>query len=255
MLTQIPAWPKALPRKFFPIAQLGRPTQLSGPLSRMAARERLALQRAGRCRDQDQLLRCSGLTGTWTEALYTNTADYTALASFTTEASLLAGTNRQPVFPALFFDQGGRAQGRAVGLFGQGVLSSSSTPTYTFTFRFGTTSGSSYLSGTAVGVSAAITTASSITNKWWSFRLDLICTTVGIGTGNTTLSGAGFVASPGGFASPFVYAVEPTTPDTATWTSTIDNSATQYFNASVTCSASNASNTIQLKQLICAGLN
>lgn len=215
----------------------------------------LAIQRARQVRDQSQVNQCSGLTGTWTEAIYTNTADYTAAASFTTETSLLSGTNRQPVFPALFFDQGGRAQGRAITILGRGVLGSTGTPTYILTLRLGTTAGPSFISGTQVGITAAITTASGVTNKFFEFRLDLICTVVGIGTGNTTLAGAGYWMSPGGFASPFIYAIEPTTPDTATWTSTIDNAATQYLNVSATCSASSASNTLTLKQLIVGGLN
>lgn len=252
MQTFLPNWPTG------PVARrFSKRTDLTGvPVrSPLEAREAAALRHAMRTRDQANLMKCSGLTGTWTEAIYTNTADYTAVASFTTETSLLSGTNRQPVLPALFFDQGGRAQGRAISILGRGVLSCTGTPTYILTIRLGTTSGPSYISGTTVGITAAITCASGITNKFFEFRLDLICTAVGIGTGNTTLAGAGYFMSPGGFAAPYFYAIEPTTPDTATWTSTLDNSATQYLNCSLTCSASSASNTATLKQLIVAGLN
>ncbi len=83
----------------------------------------------------------------------------------------------------------------------------------------------------------------------------MTCRTVGTGTGNSTLSGAGYVQSPGGFASPFVYPLEPTTPDTATWTQTFDNSLTYFINLSVTWSASSASNTITCKALRMYGWN
>ncbi len=58
-----------------------------------------------------------------------------------------------------------------------------------------------------------------------------------------------------GFASPFTYAIEPTTPDTATWTAVIDASLTYYLNVSVTWGTSSSSNTITLKQLLLYGLN
>jgi hypothetical protein len=257
MQTLLPPWPREIPRVFRPIARLTTPTDSreSPALSRLAARERLAIQRARQVADQAAVNQCSGTMGTWAECFFANTADYTAIASFTTETSLLSGTNNQPTIPALFFNQGGRGFGRAVTLRGKGVLSTTGTPTYLLTIRFGTTSGPSYISGTAVGVTAAITTASGVTNKWFEFQLDLICTVCGIGTGNTTLAGSGYWKSPGGFASPFIYPIEPTTPDTATWTATIDSSATQYVNISVTSSASSASNTLTLKQLLAFGWN
>lgn len=239
-------WPKEIARTFAPRARVNNITPLTP--------DEAAIIRARRLHKRAHAIQCSGLTGTWSELIFSNRADYSALASFTTEASLLGGTNVQPVFPALFFD-GTRAFGRTIRLLARGVLSCTGTPTYIFQVRLGTTSGSSYLSGTSVGVTAAITCASGITNKFWELGLDLVCNTPGIGSGNTTLSGAGYVSSPGGFATPFVYALEPTTPDTATWTSTIDNSATQYVNVSVTCSASSASNTITCKQLLCWGWN
>ncbi len=239
-------WPKEIDRTFTPRADVVGRVPLSP--------DEAAILRAQRLHKRSHAIQASGLTGTWSELIFSNRADYTAVASFTTEASLLSGTNVQPVFPALFFD-GTRAFGRTVRLLARGIVSSTGTPTYTFQVRFGTTSGPSFISGTSVAVSAAITTASGITNKFWELCLDLVCYTPGIGTGNTTLSGAGYVQSPGGFASPFVYALEPTTPDTATWTSVIDNSATQYVNLSVACSASSSSNTITCKQLLCFGWN
>ncbi len=220
----------------------------------MTALDRLALRHAYRLHRREHSRQCSGTTGTWSELMFASRADYTAVASTNAEASLLSGVNEQPVIPALFWD-GTKAFGRSIRIEAQGVFSTTGTPTMIFQVRLGTTSGSSYLSGTSVGVSAAITTGSSVSNVYWKLGLDLTCNTPGIGTGNTTLSGAGYVMSGGGFASPYIYAIEPTTPETATWTSTIDNTATQYVNVSLTWSASSASNTAKIKQLQMWGWN
>ena len=252
MQTYLPPWPKSVPQTFTDIARVQQPPQPK--LSTYQAMELQALNRARLVQAQSQYLQCSALTGTWTECIFSNVGDFTTLSSFTSEASLLGGQNQQPVLPSLFFNDN-RARGRVLRLFGMGVLSSTSTPTYLFTIRLGTTLGSSYLSGTQVGCTAAITTASSITNKEFWFEFNLICRTPGLGSGNTTLAGAGYVSSPGGFASPFSYAIQPTTPDTATWTATIDASSTHYVNISCTCSASSASNAITLKHLTASGLN
>lgn len=244
---QLPAWPKGLQKVFRPMARIVLPD-----LDRGGMIDFLALRRARQIERRLASIQCSGLTGTWSECFFRNKGDFTAVSTTASEASLLAGQNQQPTIPALFFDQ---QPFRAVGFLGRGILGTTSTPTIVFQSRLGATVGSSTLSGTSCGVSAAITTASGVSNKWFEFRLDLICTVGGQGTTNATLSGAGYVASPGGFASPFVYALEPTTPDTATWTLTIDDSVTQYFNESVTWGTSSASNTITLKQLLAFGYN
>lgn len=154
----------------------------------------------------------------------------------------------------MFFDNGNRP-GRAIEIYASGILGTTGTPTITFQARLGTTSGSSYLSGTSVGASAAITTSSGVSNKMWELYLRLTARTLGIGTGNTTLSGNGWVYSPGGFASPFKYAMTPGGGESATWTSTVDMSLTQYLNLSITWSASSASNTATLKELVVRGIN
>ena len=245
------AWPKNLPRRFQALARLSHPRRVP-PYQLSDLR---ALQHARRVQEFTDCIRCSGTTGTWTECMFANRADYSAFApNGTSEGSLLSGVNEQPVIPALFWD-GTKAFGRTISIVARGVLTTVSTPTLTFQLRLGTTAGAAYLSGVSVGVSAAITTASGVTNKYWELRFDLTCDTPGMGSSNTTLSGAGYVMSPGGFASPFTYALEPTTPDTAVWTATIDNSVTQYLNVSCTWGTANASNSITLKQLLVLGLN
>lgn len=188
----------------------------------------------------------TGITNTYVEAFFTNTGDFTAHNTSAAEVSLLGG-NKQPIIPATHFFA---AAGRGVRILARGTLGTTSTPTITFQIRFGATAGATYLAGTSVGVTAAITTASGVSNKFWELRYDLICTVQGIGTGNTTLSGAGYVMSPSGFASPFIYPLEPTTPDTATWTAAIDGAVTQFVNMSATWSAASASNTITCKQFV-----
>lgn len=249
-LLEAPAWPKGLPYNLTPRANVRVPRALN-------AREWLDVrgqQEARRTRRRLDAIQNGGVTGTWTEALFLNRADYTAVASTAAEASLLGGVNNQPFIPALYFANTSNF-GRGIKIVAKGVLSTTSTPTIIFQARLGSTLGSSYLSGTSVGVSAAITTQSGVTNKQWELSLDLVCNTPGIGTNNTTLSGAGWVTSPGGFAAPYIYPLQPTTPDTGTWTSTIDAALTYYLNLSVTWSASSASNTITLKHLQVLGLN
>lgn len=216
----------------------------------------LAAIRAARAVERDrEFIRASGITGTWNETIYQNVSDFTANANTSAETSLLAGTNNdQPLIPALFFNYK-NAFGRKLRITARGVLSTTSTPTIIFQLRIGTTSGSSFLSGTSIGVSAAITTASGVTNQIWELRFEVTCRTPGQGAGNTTLVGSGLVHSPGGFASPFAYAMLPTTPPTGTWTATIDNLVNQYLNLSTTWSAANASNTITCKELTVEGMN
>jgi len=196
----------------------------------------------------------SGVTGTWSEQLYTATADFTANANTSAETSLLAGTNNQPTIPALFWNYA-NAFGRTIVIRAAGVLSTTSTPTIIFQLRLGTTLGSSFLSGTSIGVTAAITTASGVTNALWELEYVLTCRSPGQGSGNTTLSGYGRLISGAGFAAPYVYALSPTTPPTGTWTSTVDNTVTQYVNLSTTWSAASSSNTITCKSLSVDGKN
>jgi hypothetical protein len=184
-----------------------------------------------------------GGSGVFSELGFFETADFTALGTFTSEASLLGGQNRQGVVPRNYFDR----VGAAVLIEAEGIVSSTGTPTFLFTNRLGTVLGSADLTGAAVGVSAAIVTGSGISNAYWYLRLLLSCRTPGQGAGNTTLNCAGFVQS-GGFAAPYTYALHPTTPPTATWTQTVNNAVELYPNLSATCSASDAANAIRCKR-------
>ena len=188
----------------------------------------------------------------WANTIFQNTAVFGALASSSSEGTLLGTNNEQPIIKAGHFCLG---RGRLINILAKGVFSNTGTPTLTFQLRLGTTSGSSYLSGASIGVSAAITTQSGVTNQFWQLDLDLVNTLAGVGSGNVTLLGAGKVESPGGFASPGWYPLEPTTPPTATWTQVIQGDLAQYLNLSATWSASSSSNTIACQYLRVMAMN
>lgn len=242
----VPAWPEAA-RQFQKYTPRTSPFD---PFPGMSPQERADAYLSYRARRLQRLdPRMTGITGTYNECIYANRSDFTAYASSSSEGSLLVNTpDYLPYIPANHFLSSGSA-GRSIVILASGILGTTSTPTITFQVRFGETAGAAYLSGSSVGVSAAITTSSGVSNKWWQLRLDLICTVQGTGTNKGTVSGAGYVMSPGGFASPFIYALEPTTPDTATWTQTFNPGVTNYINVSATWSASSASNTATCKQL------
>ncbi len=184
------------------------------------------------------------------DLIFSSYADHTTLSSFQSDASLLAGTNQQPGFPIGFFDRAGGVRNRSFRIKATGIVACTATPTYTFTCRIGSTVGSTYLSGTTVGASAAITCASGISNKRWELCLDLTVRTPGQGSTNCTLAGSGFVESFGGFAAPYNYTLTPGGGESATWTSTIDAAVYQWFNLSVACSANSSSNAITCKDLL-----
>lgn len=232
------AWPNAAERVFRTVGQM--PNRI--PAYRMA--DVLALQEARRIRREQH--RMGGLTQTYYE-LFETILNQSAFASSASEGSLISG-NSQPSIPPFTFHAANRL-GKSVVLIARGVFSNTSTPTIIFQWRLGTTQGASFLSGASVGVSATITTASGVTNQWWESRLDIIAQAPGSGSGNCTLQTNGYVTSPGGFASPFIYPLLPTTPPTGTWTATIDDSVLQWVNLSVTWGTSSSSNTITLKSL------
>lgn len=238
----LPAWPTSLERKMSPIANLR-----FGP--RYSRGDLAAIERANRILRRNSAIKNSFITGMPAETLFRNHADFTAFTA-TSEGSLLAGTNQQPWFPAGFFDQ---VPFRSVSILARGVLSSTSgSNTLILQSRFGTTAGSAFLSGTSVAQTAAISLTASQTNAYWEMRLDLTCNVSGIGSGNSTLSGSGFVFCPA-FATPFYYGMAPSSASPQTWTSTFDDSVAQYFNLSGTFN--NSSNSITCKYLAGFGWN
>ncbi len=229
--TALPPWPLGLKREWKPLARF---TIDPG------------IQEALRVQEQVHANQCSGTTGTWGEIAYVSQGDGTAVNTTSSEASLLTGLNEQPTIPAFFFFNK-QGKYRYIVLDAAGVLSTTTTPTIIFQVRMSTTQGASTLSGASLGVTGAITTQSGVTNKWWKLHLELVCLVTGQGSGNAQLQGSGYVMSPTGFASPFIYPLEPTTPDTATWTQTFDGALTYYLNLSATWGTNSSSNTITCK--------
>lgn len=193
----------------------------------------------------------SNYTGTVMELLYASTAVGTAKASFTSEAQIndTAGMGVQARIPADFWLPNNAQLGRGLLIKARGILSSTGTPTFTPTIRLGTagsTSGPIILGG------AALTTVSGAANAPFEIEGEIVLTAKGADGANSTLRGIGRILSPGlatsyaalwgGAASPGVVA-------------TVDTSINNYINVNVACSASSASNTITLQQLLVYGLN
>lgn len=193
----------------------------------------------------------SFLTGTNSELVYASTAVGTAKNTFTSEVLIndTAGMGVQAHIPADFWLPNATSVGRAIRIVARGILSSTATPTYTFTIRSGTAA--STTAAILLG-SAALTTGSGVSNQPWEIEGDVILTTMGAAGANSTVRGTGMVQCPGlatTLAAMWGGAASPGT------VATLDTSIANYINVNVTCSASSASNTITLQQLLVYGLN
>lgn len=195
----------------------------------------------------------SFLTGTGTELLYANTAAGTAKASFTSEVAIndTAGMGVQFHLPPDFWLASPGQVGRGIRIVARGILSSTGTPTYTFTVRSG--AAASTTAAILLG-SAALTTGSGVTNQPWEFQGDVVLSAIGAAGANSSVRGYGMFLSPG-IASPFMAGLGANASLTTPVATTLDTSITNYLNVNCTCSASSASNTIQLQQLLVFGLN
>jgi hypothetical protein len=188
-----------------------------------------------------------GLSGTYQELAYFNLASFTAKASFTSEVSIndVAGGGAVAELPPYFFGNTPYGVGKALRIVARGLLSTTGTPTFTPTIRLGTKG--STTGPIILGSPAAITTGSGITTKLFEIEGDAIMRAIGDVGAASTMQGLGqFRCS--GVASPFVYdmfggAASPGT------VATVDTSITNYINVNFACSASSASNIVQLLQL------
>lgn len=197
----------------------------------------------------------SFITGTNVELIYASTAQGTAKASFTSEfASLndVAGMGAMAHLPPDFWQTNpSGAVGRGIHISARGIVSSTATPTYTWTIRLGaqaSTAGPIVLGG------SAWTTGSGIASLGWFIEGDVILTTLGAAGANSTIRGVGChlcggITTNAGINILYGGASNPGT------VATVDTSITNYINVNITCSASSASNTIQLHQLLVYGLN
>ena len=195
----------------------------------------------------------SFLTGTNVETIYSSTNLFTAKNTFTSEVTIndTATGNVQAHLPPDFWAPNLTQTGRGIRIVARGILSSTGTPTYTFTIRSGSAANTS---AAIILGSAALTTGSGVSNIGWELQGDIVLKTQGAAGTNSTVLGTGSIVS-GGLASPFVYGVGAGASLTTPTVATVDTSITNYINFNVTCSASSASNNIQLTQLLVFGLN
>lgn len=113
----------------------------------------------------------------WAESLFWAVADGTAIANTTTETKIFNNV----VVPANYM-----ADGRVLRIYAAGVLSTTATPTTTFTLRWGGES------GTVLAITEAITNGSGVTNANWSL-LAYIQTRANGASGSLIVAGQVFV--------------------------------------------------------------
>lgn len=202
----------------------------------------------------------SFVTGTNTELLYANTAAGTAKNTFTSEAQIndTAGMGAQASIPPWFYGTSPTTAGKAilVKAFGTIAALAASTPTYTFSVRLGAAGSTSAC--LALGT-AAVTMQSGGSGFFTLEGLIVVQAPAGAAGANTTLRGTGEVRFTNGAAGsvsggPWIVpafggAASPGT------VATLDTSITNFLNFNVACSASSASNQVQLLQLAIFGLN
>jgi hypothetical protein len=196
----------------------------------------------------------SFLTGTNTELIYASTTAGTAKNTFTTEVQIndTAGMGIQASLPPFFFASRPSTNGQSLRIVARGILSSTGTPTYTFTCRMG--AAASITAAIILGMTAAVTTGSGVTNQGWTFEGDFIMRTpVGAAGANSTGVGTGMFLC-GGIASPFMAPLYGggASPGTV---SIVDTSIQNYINFNVACNTSSASNSVTLQSLLVFGLN
>lgn len=193
----------------------------------------------------------SYLTGQATELIYASTATGTAQATFTAERALndVAGMGPRPKLPADFWLPGS-AVAKTLLIQARGILSSTATPTYTFSFRLG--ANGSTTAAIILGT-AALTTISGAANAYWEIEGVVTLRAIGDAGANSTVQGIGRILC-GGLASPFIYPVFGAAASPGT-VATVDTSIVNYLNVNIACSASSASNTITLQHLAVFGVN
>lgn len=194
----------------------------------------------------------SFITGTNTELLYASTTAGTAKASFTSEVLIndTTGMGVQFHLPPDFFLPNPTAVGKGIRIVARGILSSTGTPTYTFTIRGGTAGSTS--AAILLG-SAALTTGSGVSNQPWELQGDVVLVSQGAAGANSTVRGTGMIICPG--LATTIAGVGANASLTTPTATTFDTSITNYLNFNVTCSASSSSNSITLQQLLVFGLN
>ena len=199
----------------------------------------------------------SFITGTSTELIYASTHVGIAKNTFTTETALNdeATMGPQAYLPAGFWLPTSTSLGRGFHIVARGIVSSTATPTYTFSVRLAASEAAT--SGPIVLGTAALTTASNISNVLWKLEGDVIMESLGTTSGTSTVRGVGKFEGIGyGAAAPTLTAYNAyggaASPGTV---ATVAIKAQNFVTVNVACSASASQNTITLQQLLIYGLN
>lgn len=189
----------------------------------------------------------SFLTGTSTEVLYSSIATGTQLVSFTTEDNLMK-TLPPVIIPAGFFYGPQGATGKCLKVRAYGRVGSTGTPTFTLSIRL-LTSATWSAAGIAFST-AALTAGSGVTLAPFQVDIDIIMRTLATGAAST-------IAVMGSVTSQTAFSAQGVIPaaNTAFTNATYDNTLTNYLFLSAACSASSASNLIQLEMLKVYGEN
>lgn len=182
--------------------------------------------------------------GVGPELYYSFSAAGTALATFTTEASLMGGYPI-PQIPATFWSKLGE-QSSSMKIRAYGNAGDTTTaPTFTLSARLLSSATSWTAGGLLLGSTPAMTvSAVSLTNAWWQLDMDVILRAIAAGAATSSL--ASYAAVGGSAFTGFIPAN-----NVSAVNATLDNTgATQYFLwLSAACGTSNASNTISLQAL------
>jgi hypothetical protein len=191
-------------------------------------------------------------TGTMTEALAANSAVGSAFASFTS-AQFISANSGAAYLPANFFEMsGGNGVGKSIYIKAFGVLSVTGTPNFTMAVSLNTTQGT--YSANVLATTAAVAMSSGVTNVPW--ELDVIATCASVGASGSFLSDGMFkvynaitsATAWGGYRC----SSSTANPNTAV---TISTQSAYYLELAGTWSASSASNTVTVYQLMVLGLN
>lgn len=191
----------------------------------------------------------SFITGTQAELLYTLTGPVTK-NTFTTAAAItgVAGTNTVCAIPGGWLANNNPGpQGRSLQLEAFGTIANTAAATFALTLNMNTTAGTNTVN---VAVAAAYAPTAAVTAPWW-VRAMFTCTAFSTSSATWQVNGTfreeavasggvpGTAALTGGFQG----------------TLTGDPRVTQYLELFGTWSASSASNTTTVQQMILWGLN
>lgn len=202
--------------------------------------------------------RHSGLTGTYTELIYSNPLAFTAKNTFTTEFMIndTAGGGPPPAIPAWFF-MPGQSRGKTLRVVARGLqLGTASTPpTWLLTLRLNpVVTPAVPPTGPIIGISTSMT-GTTTANTLWEAELDVQLTLEGAPGNNSTLRGLGSWRSPQGFTTPFESGLYGGSANSVGTVATFDVSLLNTLTVGMTCGTSLAANQMQLLQLLVLGMN